>query len=481
MRGSEFRQNRHMPSSKSRFWNWAPVAAILLGVAVVIFAYWPGIMIDDTRWQYQQSVDDSYEDWHPPLMAWIWRRLMFVHPGPAPMFVLQVALYWAGIGLAAYWAHRSGRRNLALAIALAGWLPAPFALTGTVTKDCLMAGALLSATGLLLLRSILATRLWKILATFASTTLVFFAAALRLNAVIACLPIFLAALPECLISTKLRFSAAAVAGAIALVAIGPAIDRLLQAEQTDVDLSLIIFDLGGITEHSRVSQFPPDLHVRDPVAVNHRCYDPVEWDSYSSWAKTRCPLGFEPFQNAKDEDDFSPLEIWLNAILRHPLAYAQHRLSHFNLSTAFLVPRGPLFTAWSQSVPNPWGYAVRPNALLTALTRVADADAHIPLGWPIFWISLGLAAIFAAVLLSAQPLVTAIAVSSAFYGLSYLVFGVAVGMRYYLWTISGAALAAVLVGGELLQRRTWSARSMTIPASIVAVPTMLAVLARVLL
>jgi len=40
-------------------------------MATIAYAYWPGIMIDDARWQYQQAVDNAYEDWHPPLMAWI--------------------------------------------------------------------------------------------------------------------------------------------------------------------------------------------------------------------------------------------------------------------------------------------------------------------------------------------------------------------------------------------------------------------------
>ena len=44
-----------------------------LGFGVVACAYWPGVMIDDARWQYQQAVDNAYEDWHPPLMAWTWR------------------------------------------------------------------------------------------------------------------------------------------------------------------------------------------------------------------------------------------------------------------------------------------------------------------------------------------------------------------------------------------------------------------------
>ena len=470
-----------MSHTERRIFAWAAFVVLALGIIVIALGYWPGIMIDDARWQYQQSVDNSYEDWHPPLMAWIWRRLMFIQPGPAPMFVLQLALYWLGIGLATYWAYRRGRPRLALAIALVGWIPAPLALTGTVTKDCLMAGALSCASGLLLVRDLVQSGRARAAMSAGAIAFTFFAAALRLNAVVACVPLLLVAVPNRLTCTWPRIAGTTVVGAAALLAVGPAIDRLLQAEDTDVSLSLIIFDLGGITEHSGVSQFP-DLSVRDPVAVNHRCYDPLQWDSYSSWAQKPCPLGFEPFQNAKDENDLNSTAIWIHSILKHPVAYAEHRLTHFNLSTWFLVPAGPDFTAWSRSVPNPWGYRVRPNGVISAVTALADAAARTPLGWPIFWISVALAALVAALMARAPPLMVALAASSFLYGLSYIVFGVAVGMRYYFWTISAAGLAAVLVTGEIARRRTPLRKpAIAVPAAIIAVPTTLAILARLTL
>jgi hypothetical protein len=459
-------------------YQWGAVTAIALGFAIVAISYWPGIMIDDARWQYQQSVDNSYEDWHPPLMAWIWRRLMFVQRGPGPMLLLQLALFWGGIALMIYWANKRGRPRLGLALALAGWIPAPFALSGTVTKDFLMAGALSSAAGLLLAKEAVHERWVRIALSAISVALIFFAAALRLNAVVACVPLLLAALPSRLSSTKPRIAVAGVMAVVLLLAIGPAINAALEAEHTDVDLSLIIFDLGGITEHSGVDAFP-DLGVRNPVAVNHRCYDPTQWDSYSTWAQTPCPLGFERFQNAKDDDGFDPVTVWLTAIARHPLAYAEHRLEHFNIAAAFLVASGPDFTAWSQSVDNPWGYKVRPNAVIAAVTRVTDAVARTPVGWPIFWMSIALAALVVGLILGAQPVPIALATSSFLYGFSYIVLSVAVGMRYYVWTIIGAALAAILIAEQLASREAKPARrAMCIGAAIVAVPTALAVLAR---
>ena len=91
--------------SRRRHGGAASTAIILgiaaIGAALVFIAYWPGVMIDDARWQYQQAVDNSYEDWHPPLMAWVWRRLAFIVTGPAPMFLLQLLLYWVGVALIA--------------------------------------------------------------------------------------------------------------------------------------------------------------------------------------------------------------------------------------------------------------------------------------------------------------------------------------------------------------------------------------------
>jgi len=471
-------------SVRSRSFPRLPPMAIIFGLAalggaLICYAYWPGVMIDDARWQYQQVVDNAFEDWHPPLMAWLWRRLALIVPGPAPMFVLQLALYWIGFALVASWAYRSARPRLALALVCAAWLPATFALMGTVTKDALMAATLVVATGLLLWRSMVqGTAARAALAAGTMVTLLF-ASALRHNAFFACVPLALAALPNCLVRTKPRLLAGGVALSGIFLMTTPAVSALVGAERTGVELSLIIFDLGGITERTGISQFP-DMHVRDPVAVNHRCYDPFEWDSYSSWAKKPCPLGFEPFQALIDNDDLNPRPLWAQSILSHPRAYLEHRLTHFNLSSWFLVPDGPGFTAWSQSVPNPWGYRVRQNAVLTSVNAVADVAAATPIGWPIFWIAVALAASVAGLMAGLPRALIAIAASPLLYGLGYMIVGVATGIRYYMWTFSGAALAGLIVAGELWRRRRLpnSRRAGVAAAAVIAVPTLLAVASR---
>jgi hypothetical protein len=452
---------------------------VVVGFVAVASAYWPGIMIDDARWQYQQSVDNAYEDWHPPLMAWVWHLLMAVKPGPAPMLLLQLSFYWSGIALIAIWLFREGRPRSSLAIALAGWLPAVLALSGSVTKDALMNGALVLAVALLLWRQLAKSTVAQVGAVGGAMLALLVASALRVNAFFACAPLGLAAIPPRFTRTPFRLIVATALFTAAFAMVPGMVAKVLDAEDTDAQLSLIIFDLGGITKHSRVDQFP-ELHVANPVAVNDRCYNPKEWDGYSTWAQKPCPLGFDAFQRLVDEGDTDPRTIWIQAILNHPVAYAEHRLSHFNLSTWFLVPEGPDFTAWKQSVPNPWNFQVRPSPLLNAIDGVANGAARTPLGWPIFWIALALAVVAGGLAVGLDRVTIWIATSAFAYGMAYAVVGVATGMRYYMWTISGAAIALVLAASELSSapaRRKFS----IVAVPIVILPAGLGALSRLVL
>lgn len=461
-----------------RLWLAVALAASALGAAVTLFAYWPGILIDDSRWQYQQAIDGAYEDWHPPLMAWIWHGLMRITPGPAPMLVLQAALFWGGLALVAAQAWRRGQPAAAAGIACIGWLPVPLIFMGTVLKDALMAGCLVAAVGLLLWRQG-SEKLWtRRLLAAGVLVMAAVAAGMRFNAFLACAPLLVALAGERFARTRLRLAATSLAAVAGLMLVPPAIGTLLHAKATDVRLSLIIFDLGGITRQTGVSQFP-DMRVPDPVAVNQGCYRPTEWDGYSPWAQRPCALGFVPFRAAVEREHLSATALWARAIVSHPIAYARHRLDHFNVSTWFLVPPGTSDTGWGQSDPNPWNYQVRPNRALEAIGAVAEATGETPLEWPFFWIALAAAALILGASARLSAALQALAASAFLYGAGYLVIGVATGMRYHIWTVTGAALAMVLTLLELMRRRARPSRLATAAAvGIVALPCLMAAVAR---
>jgi len=420
-------------------------AAAIAGAALTASAYWPGLMTWDPVRQYGEALSGDIDDWHPPIMQWLWARLIALHSGPAPMLLLQLVLYWGGLALLAATQWRRGRVGLAWALLGCGLLPLGLALTGAILKDCLMAGALLVATGLLAADQQRASVALKIMAAL----VLLLAAALRFNGFTACLPIILALPPARFRRTWSRLLITSAVATAALMAAMPLANRLIGARPSGVELSLVIFDLGGITEHSGANVFPAQLEVDNPVRVNHRCYRPNKWDSYSDWVEPECPLGFTAWNDDVAPARVKPYPFWLHAVATHPIAYAEHRLAHFAINTRLV----PLPDATERPVPitpapNPWGFGITPGPVLHAIDALAVATAHTPLGWPIVWMALALGALLSARGLATERLIVPLALSSLFYGGGYLVFSVAAELRYHLWTELAALIAMVLVVAE---------------------------------
>ncbi|WP_236697576.1 hypothetical protein [Sphingomonas sp. Leaf357] len=458
--------------------------AILLACAMVCaagataLAYRPGLMTWDAIRQYDQALSGEFDDWHPPAMEWLWRQFVPLHAGPAPMLALQLALFWGGLAMLAAWALRRERRGLAVALVACGMVPLCLALMGAVLKDCLMAGTLLAVTGLLAWRIEARGHRAAILAGLALLLLIA-TATLRFNAFLAGAPVFVALMPEAARRTKLRLAATSLVATAILLAALPVANRLIGARSSGVELSLVIFDLGGITDHSGVDAFPALPGISDPVAVNHRCYSPVKWDPYAWWVEDPCPIGFETVGAALKARHIGPYAFHVRAILAHPLAYAEHRLAHFNINTRFLVADEIERPVQVEGPPNDWGYHVTPNAILSAIDAATLASAHTPLGWPIVWIALAFGVLTIALDLPSRRIVVPVALSALLYGLGYGVFSVAAELRYHLWTLLAAAIAVVIAGSDVFGGAPVSRDRLALAAAPAMIVTILCIVWRV--
>lgn len=437
-----------LPQTVTRLLTFALVA--LIGAGLTALAYWPGFMTWDAIRQYGQALSGDFDDWHPPAMGWVWRQLLAIRAGPAPMLVLQLALEWSGLALLGGSAWARGRRALAAAILACGFLPIALALTGEVLKDCLMAGALLAAAGAL--AQVEGSRrggAWRA----GGLALLVFAAALRFNAFLATVPLAVALLPASWRHGKARLSlAVAVSGAVMIAAL-PVANRLIGAKPSGVGLSLVIFDLGGITHFSGQFAFPKIADYDDgddPVGIVSGCYDPSKWDRYAWWEGNACDIGFDTVGDAFTAQQLSPYRWWIGQIAAHPLAYAEHRLAHFNIN-ARLFSRDPTERAVQiDPPPNDWGYRVTAGPLLRAIDAAAVWSAATPLGWPIAWMAVALGVLIAAPASTSGRISVPLALSSLLYGLGYGVFSVASELRYHLWTILAAMIAALIAGSDWL-------------------------------
>jgi hypothetical protein len=450
------------------------LALLPVGAAVTLsLCYWPGLVTYDSVRQYDQALNGAFDDWHPPMMEGIWRLILPIWPGPAPMLLLQLGLYAAGMVGLIVWALRRGRPGVGIALGLCALLPMSVALMGEVLKDCLMAGALTAAVALVLL----SIEKRNLLARAGAALLVLFAATLRFNAFLAGVPILLLAMGPAVLASRLRMAVSALAMALLLLLAMPLTNRALGAESSDVNLSLVIFDLAGITEHDGQDAFPA-IGIDQPVAAVHKCYTPVKWDSFSWWVDPLCPLNFEQVRRVFHATHVGAMPFWIGQIIRHPIAYAQHRLAHWNINARFWVHDEIERPVQRESAPNDWNFHVTHSAALNVVDTAAIKSADTPLGWPCAWMALAFGLMLAARRMASARIVWMLAGSALFYGLGYGVFSVASELRYYLWTMMATAMATVIALGDfpaLPPAERWrAALEMAVPTLAVLLPATLA-------
>jgi len=428
------------------FASWPLAAAGTLAV-LTIAAAWPGIAMYDTVAQFGQVLSGEYDDWHPPAMARLWSVLHGAFGGDAqPMLVLQVGLYWLGLGLIAAALVRMGRHKAGIAILVCGGLPVFLFWQMAVLKDAQMLGAMLAGIGVVAWWRLAGERVpwwsWALVVLALG-----YATLVRANAVFAVAPLV------AMLAVERWRMRAALTVAMVLAALGGmqiVNHHLFGAEDTGVRTTQPRYDLAGIAV--RVA-YPSATRLSAAQAEALRrghCVKGYFWD----------PLGDGPCADAEAPlADLSVGQLYTTlagAIVRHPVAYAQHRLSHLNSTERWLVPAGWL-GAWppDEAEPNTTGLG-DPGRGAVWLIRATAPLAETPLAWPIAWLVVAISALMVALRRPASPrrdLALALLVSALALEASFAVISIASDLRYHLWPMMAAALAVVLLADTRPSRR----------------------------
>jgi hypothetical protein len=414
--------------------------------AMTLAVAWPGVALYDSVWQYRQALSGDYNDWHPPVMAHLWALLHPFGPGAAPMFVLQIIVYWLGLGLWGAGLAQRGRIVASVIVLAIGACPLFLGWQVTVLKDTQMAGAMLAASGLIAWWR-LARRGMPVAAYVGAGVLLVYAMMVRSNAVFAVVP-----LVGMLTSWSLlrRLAVGAVTVVLVLV-VSPSINhRMLGAAQSGVTHAQPIFDLAGVAHFSGVVE-PGGLLPEDLALIEARhCYKPFFWDPLAD--PRHCGAIAERLETVPVGSLGS---MWIGAILHHPLAYGEHRIAHLNATWRFIVPSHlPNAAPPEGGEPNTIGL-VNPGVAHVKLARAGAWVAETPLGWPIVWIVIAGSVLLAASSRTGveRDLAVALAVSALTLEASFSVISIASDLRYHLWPMIASALAAVLIAGRPVSRR----------------------------
>ena len=456
---------------------------VLASLVFVLFAvnaalHFPGVMNNDSIGQYRDAVSGRFGDWHPPIMAWAWSYLRFVAEGPAPFLLLHLALYWTGFGLIADGLRRAGHPKTALAVTLAGAFPPFLYVNAQVVKDVGMAVSWLAAVGGLFWFRVQLRRVpagWGV----AIAALVFYGAMVRTNAIFGLGPLLLLAFAPNRWLRSVRLLVATVLIAIVALPVSAIANRLLfdPIPQHAVQ-SLFMFDLMGIAVHTGdpTVLVPRATLAKEDLAA---CYSPYWWDSMSPWGRCAAKVHRPADADMPTLPDGLAAQ-WARSIAEHPVAYAQHRLKHFNSALLFAVPLKHIRLTPEYGTADP---RVAPLEVVTGRDVRLDLVRKNPAVWPVTW--LAWAACLLVLLRRESPvanvaLARVLAVSALGYSGAYLLIGVATDMRYHYWSLLAVLLATLAVTPRLGQWLRKRDRELLASAAAVALIVSIGLAARLL-
>jgi hypothetical protein len=427
----------------------AVAAMIAAGYALTLAIFYPGIMTYDAKFVYEDIAKGVLGDWQSPVMTVLWGAIDPIAPGAASMFLLIATCYWLGFGLVAFaLARRSSR--LALLLPVLALAPPAFVFVGIIWRDVLFATSWLLAAAIVFAAAESGTR-FRAPAQVLALGLCVLGVLLRPNALIAA-PILAAYIlwpaQMSLRRTAILFvpAIAVFFGLVQLVYYGA-----LGATRQHPLHSIMVFDLGGISHFSKQNQFPVTWSEPESALLLNGCYQPTQWDIY--WRLQPCDFVMRKVEGEQKLFGTPALtEAWARAVMRHPVAYLQHR-------TAFIwnFLAGDNMTMWLADVEHPTENVFPDRPAFAPLVWLHDRLKPTPLFRTGSWLLVCIIVCGFAWRRRESPegaFALGVCGSAAVYVLSFFAVGVASDFRYGYW-----AVLAGIAGGVVTALRRLEARA----------------------
>lgn len=400
----------------------------------LLYAY-PGLLSPDSFAQLIQARGgDRIGDWHPPVMAVMWRYLDRVVAGPLGMLLVQTGTFLFGLDALL---RRALRPATAAAIAAAILLwPPVLATMAMIWKDSQMAGFLLAGTALI----VSPRRGHRI----AGLGLLGVATAMRYNAAAATLPLIALLLDE----HPRRWARYAIAAAAWLAITAAALGlnaALTERHEHAWHGSLALYDIAGAIRFADAGSDADlerdlagtPLAVHDAIAAHVRA-------AYTTSGHHALTHGPERIFDLPSDDQMPAIAAaWRAVVTRHPLAYAEHRLAVFG---HLIGLTGPLDTPlWRWPPAKDIAAALHIRAEHTVVQRRVMPVFQRLVGTWVFFPHTYLVLALALLPLCRSRLAAALLLSGLGYELGLLIAAPSPDCRYSHWLLVTTLAGAVVI------------------------------------
>ena len=419
------------PDKPTRGWDLIPVVGFLL----CALAFYPGIMTPDTLDQLAQANAQAFNDWHPPMMAWLWSGLNRVFPAASGFLFFDLFLLWFGL----YRISRSIDPRYAPYVYLLGFLPFVINISGVIWKDVATAYALLWAS-IALLQPPSRGR-FVLFSLF-----IFVAIGVRYNSLFSCLPLIVAFFRQQLgnrpVSCKwARVLALSVVFFVAqLTCLNLFNYHFLNTSKATPQIVIMVDDLAYMS-----------------TQLGHSLVPGVDQATVSRSSQVSVSDNIFRYGQGVDYEDVKAS--WKAAVGEHPWMYLQFRgkvflrFLGFSLAPPFQLDK-PSYGYWlDHSYQSSATNGIR-HMLGQYVTTLAQLAPFLFTG--AFWLAVA-AVTFCLSVVSSLPyrmLTLALSLSAGINLMSYLLVANAPFFRYYYWSIVAGSLAVfLLLVGFARQRR----------------------------
>ncbi|AMK76749.1 MULTISPECIES: hypothetical protein [Methylomonas] len=324
-----------------------PTKWVFIGGFLIHFGImYPGFMCYDAVNQILEAREGRFSDWHPPLMAIIWRFTDSIVPGPAGMLLLQLGLVWTGAYLVFQAFFKPyGAKAAAPLLCVLLFLPPLLGISGAILKDMLMWGALFTAFGIVGHINKQSPRFAFLL--FVLTILVLWLAILmRHNAFFATIPILSFAIfrlyPKNSLFSLVRAAVSGAALALALFVVTGAINNRLADRHTYPWVANASFDIAGVIkrledkgrQQAIFDQLAGTLNSTGSVDPLLKAYTPMYWREIFrtkpptlELPKNSMESQIHGFASLSDQQRQTLHTLWIQTILAEPVLWVRHRLA----------------------------------------------------------------------------------------------------------------------------------------------------------
>lgn len=414
----------------------------LAGFIINYAAYYPGFITPDGLDQYQQSLNGKYEDWHPPLMAYMWHVFNLFYKGVEVMLIYQLGCLW----LSGYFLM-SAVRNKYWYAGIILLLFAPFVqnYSGCILKDSQMGLSWL--LGCSILFNMLA-RHKRIPLTVAIVTglLLLYGCWVRVNAFSGVVPLLLFWAWAVVREKRTRPIIIVFSGIVTVAIVGLWLfsGRIFHAKQMFAENKLYLQDLTSIYVSSNDNVFPDVLYTNPKFDTAYLRYKhhPATFDQiwWNNDGKTLLPDTNAVVTNRVKK-------AWESAIIKHPGVYLKQRYYGFLYFLRIRVKDKesdymPYFP-WVQ--PNDLGIEKKWTGLTaTFINPIAyQKDMFYMSGY--FWFFLNIVLVPALVFMRKdifRTVYAALTLSGLFYILpQFFIFQVDADFRYFYWNCIACTLS----------------------------------------